>query len=425
MLQPPVPLPGCRARAAVHHGRAPDREQRQDDAAGQAAAQAAGPWVSRAHLLPDDPPAGHPGGLLLVPEVPVLPHRREHARLRPRGRDRQVQRAGLGEVHLPAVHARRRPGHQPRDGRHRRAVRQRLEPAGGPAGDGPCAPHRAEEGSPSVPLLHRQQHRGEDHREGVQEAEAGRLGHPAGPPAGEQESHVQGRPARDGAQRGRADLQRDRGHHHGGGHRGDHRQGRGGHQGDEQEDPGLLRVGHQVHPGRPRHLRVQGPDGERPGLDRRPQAVHQRELDRPGDEGPQAHPVQRERLLPRKAVAPARPEQQDASPAEDAGHVRLPVLQRQTADRALREGGPVRDAQAPDGPEEGRRRAAGRQRRGAGGPGHPIAGRPSAADPGGAGGAGGPAGGGVLGMEQARLQHLHPRQREARAGELGGDRRRV
>ena len=39
--------------------------------------------------------------------------------------------------------------------------RYRLEPADGPAGHGPCAPHRPEEGGAGVPSVHRRCHRGE------------------------------------------------------------------------------------------------------------------------------------------------------------------------------------------------------------------------------------------------------------------------
>ena len=103
VLQPPVPLPGRGARAPLLHGRPPRRERRyvthpwllrtsprvvpcstsivstfcrQDGAAGHAAAQAAAAGLARPHLLPDDAPPRHPGGLLHLPPVQVLPHRR-------------------------------------------------------------------------------------------------------------------------------------------------------------------------------------------------------------------------------------------------------------------------------------------------------------------------------------------------------------
>ena len=66
--------------------------------------------------------------------------RRQHERRGPRVADRRVQRGGQREVHLPALHARGRPGHQPVHRRHRRPLRLRLEPAGGPAGAPPRRP---------------------------------------------------------------------------------------------------------------------------------------------------------------------------------------------------------------------------------------------------------------------------------------------
>lgn len=49
---------------------------RQAGAAGQAAAEAAGAQLASVNLQPDDTPAGHTGGLLPVPRLQVLPHRR-------------------------------------------------------------------------------------------------------------------------------------------------------------------------------------------------------------------------------------------------------------------------------------------------------------------------------------------------------------
>lgn len=49
---------------------------REAGAAGQAAAKAAVARFARADLQPDDAPAGHPGGLLPLPRLQVLPHRR-------------------------------------------------------------------------------------------------------------------------------------------------------------------------------------------------------------------------------------------------------------------------------------------------------------------------------------------------------------
>jgi len=48
--------------------------RREAGAAGQAAAKAAIAQLARAHLQPDDSPAGHPGGLLPLPRLQVLPH---------------------------------------------------------------------------------------------------------------------------------------------------------------------------------------------------------------------------------------------------------------------------------------------------------------------------------------------------------------
>merc|ERR1719313_2706084 len=206
LLQPPLPLPGRRAGPALHHGHAPDRELGEDGPAGQAPAQAPGARLARADLLADDAPAGHPRGLLPLPGLQVLPHRRQHRRGRAPGGDRRLQLRGLGEVYLPPEHARRRSGDQPGHRRHSHPVRQRLEPPGRPPGDGPRPPHRAEEGGAGLPVLFGVDDRGEGDREGLQEAEAGRAGDPAGAPAGLEEGCDEGRPPGDGPQRGGQDL---------------------------------------------------------------------------------------------------------------------------------------------------------------------------------------------------------------------------
>lgn len=69
MLQPPVPVRRRGARPALHHRRAPRVQLRQAGHPRQAAAQAAAAGLARAHLLTDDPHAGHPGGLLPVEAV--------------------------------------------------------------------------------------------------------------------------------------------------------------------------------------------------------------------------------------------------------------------------------------------------------------------------------------------------------------------
>lgn len=55
----------------------------------------------------DDPPPRHPRGLLPLPRLQLLPHRRQYERRGPRGADRRLQRRGERQVHLPAVDARR------------------------------------------------------------------------------------------------------------------------------------------------------------------------------------------------------------------------------------------------------------------------------------------------------------------------------
>ena len=175
--------------------------RRQDDPAGPAAAEAEGAQLAGADLQPDDAAAGRAGGLLHLPgwvplqppptppppnspslppchtshdcveaaiksapdcaadrmhgctarEAPkgaagagcraqVLPDRRQHQRRGPGVSNRRVQRARQRQVHLPAVHARWRAGHQPVHRRHRRHLRLRLEPSDGPAGAPPPPP---------------------------------------------------------------------------------------------------------------------------------------------------------------------------------------------------------------------------------------------------------------------------------------------
>ena len=84
----------------------------------------------------------------------VLPYRRPDGARGPTVTDRGLQPARVGQVCLFAHNARGRSRHQPRDRRHCRAIRQRLESASGLAGPGPRAPHRPAQAGPRLPLRH-------------------------------------------------------------------------------------------------------------------------------------------------------------------------------------------------------------------------------------------------------------------------------
>eukprot|EP00166_Cyanidium_caldarium_P002865 ctg_2802.g595 len=153
----------------------PDSGVGQVGAGGQAVTDAEGQGPPRADLFADDPGVGLSGGLSAVSPVSVRAHRWAGAWQRAPTVHRPVP-ARLGQVCVSAVHARRRPRHQPHRGGHGDHFRQRLEPAERCAGAGALSSHRPGEGCQRVSVDHPWHVRGGDVRPRQQETRAGSGG---------------------------------------------------------------------------------------------------------------------------------------------------------------------------------------------------------------------------------------------------------
>mmetsp|Transcript_19765 Transcript_19765/g.49923 ORF Transcript_19765/g.49923 Transcript_19765/m.49923 type:complete len:295 (-) Transcript_19765:161-1045(-) len=202
--QPPVPVRRCGA-ASIRQRPAAHQQLRQDAAPRQAPQEDARGRPPRPRLQPDDAHARHPRGLPHVAQLQVPQARRRRLRRGAHAGDERVQQRPHHR-RLPPLDARGRPRDQPGLGGHVHHLRQRLEPARGPAGAGPLPPHRSDQDSHRLPAGDGGDRRGEGARGGQAEAQAGAARRLQGQVQGHRPEDGQERLAAGGRAQGAARL---------------------------------------------------------------------------------------------------------------------------------------------------------------------------------------------------------------------------